>query len=1053
MQSQTTHPSERRPVAVLSTDMVGYTSIVEALGEDRSLAFSRVIYKLMTDAVKSQGGTVSDFSGDSIMVVFGIPTAFEDSALRACRAAQAIHHSFAAAGSEIETQFGLRPQMRVGISSGVAVIAHADGVGSQLLAVGNTVNLAARIQALAPGGGSLICDTTRGQVEWLADLGFDGERQIKGMTKPQKLWQLLALRDGATRFDVSLARGLSPLFGRSAELKVMVDNLAASRLALRVVDVAAEPGQGKTRLVFEFLRRDELQGVTVLAGNCAADRQNMAFHPFIEILRQSFHLKSDDELSEISRQLEAGLQAAGLHTPENLGLLLNLLGFAPPAGALDGLDGVLIGLRTRDLLPMMLRAQCQASPVVLLIEDTHWIDSDSEALLRTLVEAADQPNLLILHLRRPEYRPDWLDRSVVTTLALAPLTNEDIRQLVQSRLGIETLPDALIQQVADRAGGNPLFGEEILIFLLQQGALNLTPGKQVFDASLGQSGIPASMQSLLAARMDRLLPEDRKVLQAAAVIGRRFDPGLLALVSANPAETGTRLQHLQDQGIVHREANSSDFTFKHVLLRDAVYQGLLSDDLAAFHLSIGQALESRSADRVTESAEILAYHFSRSNRPDLAFRYSVLAGTKSLGIYSLDAASQYFAAALALYEAAPDCAPDPDLARFLADYALCLNISLQPIKLSALAAQALPILKRIGDCPGHAHFLHHHIAGLIISTRFREARDVRRDLSDMAGRMGDGGSRAYALVSNLAVQCYIDALPSADFDGLQQEAQAALTHLDDAYLRNYFTAHVAYDRVCRGLVGKANDIVNQMMLDGQRMNDPRALGYGAAMRANICMIADDYVPALEMAEQALQTARADFETAIARNAYVAAAIPLMRPGALAAADDAIAGWTQSGQLLFTAGPEAMMGVGLALDGQIGKSIAHLETIIARFEAQGWDVAAGWARLYLCEIHLSVLSGQGDASLGVLLRNIGALAGILLFGAKRITVLLGQIRSVTAFDPSGHFIARTEVIEGSLHKIKKRRDAARHHLAKALRIVGPSGPSPFQTRIETALADL
>jgi class 3 adenylate cyclase len=550
MQNSQTHSSERRPVSVLFTDMVGFTTIVERLGEDRALAFSKTIYKLLTEAVKAHGGTVHDFAGDSVMAVFGIPAALEDAALRACRAAAAVHSAFDAAGPEIEAQFGLRPKMRVGISSGIAAVALADGTGSQMLAVGSTVNLASRVQALARPGSSLICDATRAQVEWLVDLGFDGEHPIKGLSKPQKLWELRALREGATRFDVSVARGLSPLFGREAELEQLSDNLTRSKGGLRVVDVVAEPGQGKTRLIFEFLRRDEVKGVTVLSGNCSADGRQTAFLPFIEVLRQSFRIRNEDEPAEISRRIEAGLRVAGLHSIENLGLLLNLLGLAPPEGALKGLDGVLIGLRTRDLLPSLLRAQCQAGPVILLVEDVHWIDTASEGLLRTLVENADQTNLMILTLRRPEYLPDWLNRSDVTTLALAPLTGDDIRQLVQSRLGIAAPPDDLIRQITDRAGGNPLFGEEILIFLLQQGALSVTNGRAEFDPNLSQSDLPASMQSLMTARMDRLPRQDRNLLQAAAAIGRRFDPGLLATVSAKPDETGAILQRLQDQDIV-----------------------------------------------------------------------------------------------------------------------------------------------------------------------------------------------------------------------------------------------------------------------------------------------------------------------------------------------------------------------------------------------------------------------------------------------------------------------------------------------------------------------
>ena len=1050
---QTVRSGERRPVSVLFTDMVGFTAIIERLGEDRALAFSRTIYKLLTDAVKDQGGTVHEFAGDSIMAVFGIPTAQEDAALRACRAALSIQARFAAAADSIAAQFGARPVMRVGVSSGVTVVAPADGAGSQLLAVGSTVNLASRIQALAPAGGCLICDATRAQVEGRVDLSFDGEHQIKGVTKAHKLWRVLAIRAGATRFDVSRARGLSPLVGRAAELAQIATELDRARDGLRVVDLVAEPGQGKTRLIFEFQRSADRGDAAILHGHCASDGRQTPFLPFIEVLRGSFRIRAEDDLPEISRRFAAGLRAAGLYSAENLGLLLNLLGLKPPEGALDGLDGVLIGLRTRDLLPALLRAECANHRVVLLLEDIHWIDTASEGVLRKLVETGAQANLLILHARRPDYVPDWLARPEVTQIALQPLTAADIRHLVQTRLGIDAPPEDLIARVTERAGGNPLFGEEILSFLIQQGALRIEGGVADFDASRGRDDLPASMQNLMAARIDSLASPDRALLQAAAAIGRRFDPGLLSLVAERPDETGAALQRLQAQDIVYREANTSDYVFKHVLLRDTVYQSLLSDHRAALHLAIGTALESRAQGRVSEAAETLAYHFALSDRADLAFKYNALAGAKSLGVSSLDAAARYFAAALALYQADPACATDAAFAACLADYAQCLNISLQVKPLIALAAKVLPILARFGDSRSHIHFLHHYVAALIVNARYMDALAARKDMSAMADRLGDHDARAYAMVSELAVQCYCEPLTTMAFQTKRQETEAVLARVDDAYLQNYFWAHLGFDSLCRGQIVGANAASDHMMLVGAARNDPRSLGYGTAMKALIAMCTDDYATAFAMSEQAVQVSRVDFEIAIATASRLSSSIPLNTHGGADGVRAFLGKCELNGWTLFGSGPDAMLGVALAMGGRIGAGIRHLEAAIARREAEGWLTAANWNRLFLCEIYIEILSGKGGASLGVLLRNAGALAGVLVYGPKRISALVEQVRAYPTFDPAGHYHARTELILGMLHKIKKRRAPATHHLTAALRIVKPTGPSTLQSRIETALAEL
>lgn len=1048
-----TRLGERRQVSVLFTDMVGYTDIVERLGEEKAVDFTRMTYDRLTRAVEEFGGTVRGFGGDSIMAIFGIPEALEDAPLRACRAALAIQASFAAAAGDVQARFGVRPRMRVGVSSGTAVMARVEGESAPVTAVGNTVNLASRIEALAPEGGCLICDATRRLVEWLVDLNFDGEHEIKGVAKPQKLWQLMSVHEDATRFDASLARGLSQYVGRTEELAEMSKAMDAAQHGLQALDIVAEPGLGKSRLAFEFLRRIEDRNALVLTGHCTADGIRVPFLPFLEVMRNSFRIRDEDESGEIARKLEKGLEQSGLNTPENLGLLLNLLGLKPPPGAFDGLDGVLIGLRTRDLMPALLKARCAEGPVVLHVEDIHWIDRASEDMLRRLIEADDHPNLLVIHTRRPEYRPAWQDCPNVTRLALRPLTAEDICHLAQTRLGIEELPAALVRQVTEQAGGNPLFGEEILSYLIEQGALRIEDGTAEFDEDLGRSGMPASMQSLLTARVDRLEDEDRELLQTAAAIGRRFDPGLLSLVTERPNRTGAALRRLQAQDIVYREPNSSDYIFKHVLMRDSVYQSLVSERRAELHLAIAEALERRNRHRLAETAETLAYHYALTDRTDLAFTYTALAAAKSLRVFSLDEANRYFAHALALYRRDPACADDAQFAGFMADYALCSNISLQVMPMIEMAGEVRPILDRIGDGRHHVLFLHHYVACLVCNGRYLDALRVQQELSAMAARLGDPKSMAYALVSELAVSCYTAPMTNAAFEDRRRVADAALAGLDDAYLQNYYLANLGWNEVCRGRAARAGAGADRLVAAGVQMNDPRSLGYGMAMKALIAMVSDDHEKALAMSEEALSVSRAEFERAIASSARTSALVALGKPGATEEVRRYLSRCSRNGWTLFSSGPDMMLGVALAMEGRIDDGLRHIDGVIARREAEGYQTAADWYRLFLCEVYLEILSGEGDASVGVLLRNIRSLTGVFVFGAKRIVALIDRVRANPHFDPDGHYIARSELILGLMYKIKKKKALAVQHLTEARRIVQPSGASPMLTRIETALAEL
>lgn len=1040
-------------MSVLFTDMVGYTATIDKLGEEKAIFFTRMLYDMLTTVVQEHGGAVRGFAGDSIMAIFGIPKAIEEVGLRACDAAIAIHKAFADAADDIERRFGVRPVMRVGICSGSVVMAAVEGEKGELTAVGNTVNLASRIQSLAPKGGCLICDNTRRLVEWRVDLNFEGEFEVKGLARAQKLWRLQSVRDGTTRFDASVGRGLSRYIGRETELAALAEAFDKSGSSLRVVDLVAEPGLGKTRLVFEFLRDEKTKAARIFTGHCTAVGEQVPFLPFIEVVRNSFRIQDEDEPAEIEGKLRAGLQRAELDTGENLGLLMNLLGLEPPKGALDGLDGVLIGLRTRDLLPDLLRAQCRIGPVILLIEDIHWIDGASQDMLQRLIGDGGIANLLIVTTRRPEYAPEWQNFATTVTLALQPLSENDIRSLAQSRLQVEDLPDGLVRAVIERSGGNPLFGEEILTYLVENGALKIVDGQVQFETTSGDRVLPSSMQNLLSARIEQLQPADRMVLQAAAAIGRQFDPGLLAMVVEHSDQTGSALQRLQALDVVHRKDNSSDYMFKHVLLRDTVYQSLLADRRSALHLAIAEALEKRNANRLPEAAEMLAHHYSQTPRSDMAFRYTALAGAKSLGVFSHDQANRYFAAALELYEKDPSCASDAAFSEFLGNYALCSNISLDVMTMIELAPRMRPILGRIGDNGDHVLFLHHYVSCLVCNSQFHEALRVQRELTEMAERLGDPKSIAYAMVNELSVAIYSAPIPNEEFEARKKRIEAALRKFDDAYLQNFYLATVGWNELTRGRVLGARETAERMIEFGVKHNDPRALGYGTAMKALVAVVTDDHQTALELSEEALSLSRAEFETAIAESSRVAALVALEKPGALEAVKEYVERSAAAGCTLFSGVPQTMLGVGLALEGRVAEGLRQIENTIDLRQQEGMQIGADWNRLFLSEVYLQILSGEGGASIGVLLRNFRTLMGVMVNGEKRIVALIEQARQNPQYDRDGHYYARGEMILGLLCKIKKRKEEAVEHLRTAHRLIAPTGSSPMLARIEKALADL
>ena len=734
--------AERRQVTVLFTDMVGFTTFSEQSGEEAAFTLMCNLWKTMAEAVREQGGVVQDFTGDGIMAVFGAPLAFEDAPLRACRAALSILQRLKAAGPDLEAKHGLRPQMRIGVNTGAAVVGKvADGGDAGDAVLGDTVNFAARLQALAEPNSAFMSEATHRLVQGLVNATFAGEQAIKGKSDPQKVYRLDSVRHGATRFEAAVSRGLSAFVGRECELEILERGLTKARSELSVVDLVAEPGMGKSRLVHEFRQRLGGERAFVLSGNCSPEGQQTPFLPIIEAVRGSFRVSAGEAEEDVAQKLEMGLISLGLYSARNLSLLLHLLGLNVPEGPLTGLDSVLIGLRTRELLQQLLRARCRLRPVLMVIEDLHWIDSVSAELLDKIIDGQTKLRLLLLTTRRPEYSPPWLDRATVTKLTLDPLPSGDIRRLIQTRLGADVLPEALARHVAEKAEGNPLFAEEIVSFLIERGTLHAAVGRWHFDASAVSAALPASVQSLLTVRVDRLGHKDRALLQAASVIGRRFDPALLA-AALDETDIAARLAEMQALDLLRVESKSSAYEFKHALVRDALYQSLLNDARKTLHGRIAEEIERRNGNRLNEVTELLAHHYHQTDHTDKAFIYLSMAGSKSLSVYSLDEASTYFATALALLDKDPNCTSDDQVTEFLASYILLLNMANKGGMMIDVLERHFSRIDRIGDDLKAVLIRHQYILALIWNTRYREAAAMQQQTLMMANRLGDSRSMA-----------------------------------------------------------------------------------------------------------------------------------------------------------------------------------------------------------------------------------------------------------------------------------------------------------------------
>ena len=1044
---------ERRQVVVLFADMVGYSLFSQRSGEEAAFALMQSLAQLMDGAIREQGGAVSSFTGDGVMAVFGAPVAFEDAPLRACRAAQAIVQRLAAAGDDLETRHGVRPQVRIGMNTGPAVFGQVQGgVDAGVTALGDTVNVAARLQTLAEPGSAVMSEAMHRLVEGLVDASFAGEKAIKGRTGAEKVYRLDAIRTGASRFDATLRHGLTTYVGRDRELESLERGLDAIAAGVQIIDIVGEPGIGKSRLLHEFRGQIVKERARVLIGNCTPYGQRTPFSAFIKITRDAFRLSPDDEAAVVTGKLDEGLQARGLSSPENLGVLLNMLGLEPPKGALSGLDGVLIGLRTRNLLRQLVQTRARLTPLIMIFEDLHWLDSASEELLASIIAIPEPLQLLILHTRRPGYVPSWAGHPRVAQLALEPLSARETSRIAQARLGVDLLPEALARLIAAKAEGNALFAEEIASYLVERGIVRRGASGLEFDPAAAAAALPESVQSLLASRVDRLAPADRSLLQAAAVIGRRFDPDLVIAVSGRQETGEASFAAMETLDLVRRDERSGDYVFKHSLVRDALYSGLLTGPRVALHLKVAEELERRSANRLFEIAETLAYHYSSAQSAGKAFAYLAMAGQKSLNVYAIHEAEQYYRQALAIFEAQNACAAPDSVAQAVVRLLETLLLKCEYRDAGQFARKFMPVVKQAGETPDLVIAYYYQALSLVQNLELRAAHALMLEALTVAERLGDGRARAYARGGLL--QCRtrlgLDSLEAAD--RMKAQLMEDSLRFGDNFIQNASHFFVIWDYFYRGLVRDAREIAIRLIASGEERNDPRAIGVTNWILGWIDMVSGAPEAAIAHADDCLRVAIAPFDRLQGAAVKAVANIFMGRTREGLAEIDALNSEFERLGALYSVlqGPR---GAALIALGQISQGVGVIEQYIAQRDAAGDHTAAAFARIPLAEIYIQILSGKQTASSAVLFKNFPFLVGAKLFGARRALALLRKAASHKQFSESGAVIARIDFDLGVLSAMKKKREEAKGYFERARVAADSQGEAALLQSIEAAMAEL
>jgi class 3 adenylate cyclase/tetratricopeptide (TPR) repeat protein len=694
---------ERKQVTVLFADLKGSMELLAERDPEEARQLLDPVLDRMMAAVHQYEGTVNQVMGDGIMALFGAPLAHEDHAVRACYAALRMQEAVKQYGTEVQRSHGVPIHMRVGLNAGEVVVR---SIGSDLhmdyTAVGQTTHLAARMEQMAMPGAILITPAVLGLVEGFVQVKALGAMPVRGLRDPVEVYEVTGAGVVRSRLQAAAARGLTRFVGRQPELETLQQALAQAQAGHgQVVAMVGEAGVGKSRLLYEFGHSHRTQGWLVLESASVSYGKATPYFPVVDLLKRYCHVEERDDSRIIRAKVTGQLLTLDEALQATIPALLALLDALPVDSPFLTLDPPQRRQRTLDSLKGLLMRESQVQPLLLVCEDLHWIDTETQALLDSLVETLPTARLLLLVNYRPEYQHGWGSKTYYRQLRLDPLPPASADEFLQALLGDDPSLAPLKPLLIARTGGNPFFLEESVRTLVETGVLRGKPGAYRLVQALASLQMPGTVQAVLAARIDRLPPEEKHVLQTAAVIGHEVPLSLLQAIAELPeADLHRSLAHLQAAEFLYetRLFPEREFTFKHALTHEVTYNGLLHERRRGLHARIVDAMETLTAERVADQVDRLAHHAFRGEVWEKALAYSRQAGLRAMAGSAHRAAVASFEQALAALEHLPE--RHDTLAQAI-DLRFDLRNALVPLDEQARTFDYLraaePLAERLGD--------------------------------------------------------------------------------------------------------------------------------------------------------------------------------------------------------------------------------------------------------------------------------------------------------------------------------------------------------------------
>ncbi len=627
---------ERKQVTVMFCDMEGFTAFVDKLGPEKAYSIMDQIYEILIHKVHDYEGTVNELTGDGIMALFGAPIALEDAPLRAISSSLSIHRALAKFNDINRQENNNIPPvtLRIGIHTGSVVVGVlGNDLRVEFKAVGDTVNLASRIEGLAEPGTTYVSADTFKLTEGFFRFEAIGEKAIKGKESPVTIYRVIEKSTSRTRFDVSAELGLTPFVGREREKEILLDSFERVKKGEgQAISIVSEAGNGKSRLLYEFRKAVASEDAIFLEGKCLSYSKNRAYQPVVDFLKSFFNIEFRSSDTEIKKKVKKGLDLLKVEVKSTLPYILELLSVKDSGIDKQSMSSEAKRDHTLRSLKRILIKGSEMRPVILAIEDLHWIDNSSKEALNQLLDSIAGARVLLVLTYRPDFIPSWGVRSYISQINLSRLTNRESSDMAAHILDTEKISPDLIDLLAKKSEGIPFFIEEYIKYFRASKIIEKRDDEYHLSEKMTDMTVPSTIQDVIMSKIDRLSELSKKVLETGAIIEREFGYELLNRVTGlTEQELLISLNALKDVELIYERGifPETTYIFRHALTREVTLQSILEKRKRELHNQIGEAIERLYEENLEEYYYVLVEHFLQSENYEKAAEYANLASRKA----------------------------------------------------------------------------------------------------------------------------------------------------------------------------------------------------------------------------------------------------------------------------------------------------------------------------------------------------------------------------------------------------------------------------------------